>query len=372
MNAQGNRPRRGFALLAALLAASTLARAQLRPSQPEPPSGWTREAARAREALHGGGRQPARGRGGRAHARARRQRDRRDGRHAARAEPGRAAAPRASAAAPSCSTTTRRRRRSAPTTGARWRPRAPRRRSSSAPTASRWRSSPRASAAARWACPARRACSRSRTCATASLPGRRSSRPPSSSPRRASRSRRASTRSWRSDKGLADEPAARAYFFDAEGQPKAVGTIIRNPEFAATLRAIAARGADAFYEGDIARDIVAAVRGHRNPGTLSLEDLAGYRVRDVEALCGPYRAWKLCGMPPSSSGGIAVLQILGMLARFDMAARAPRLRRRPCTWSPRPSASPSPTATSTSPTTASSTCRWRACSIPPTSRSARS
>ncbi len=125
------------------------------------------------------------------------------------------------------------------------------------------------------------------------------------------------------DHGLADEPAARAYFFDAEGRPKAVGTILRNPEFAATLRALAARGADAYYEGDIARDIVAAVHGHRNPGTLSLEDLAGYRVRDVEALCRAYRAWKLCGMPPSSSGGIAVLQVLGMLARFDLGALRP-------------------------------------------------
>src|SRR5258708_38999091 len=81
-------------------------------------------------------------------------------------------------------------------------------------------------------------------------------------------------------------PAARAYFFDARGEPKAVGAIVRNPQFAATLRAIAARGADAFYGGDIARDIVAAVRGHANPGTLSLDDLSSYRVRDVEAPCG--------------------------------------------------------------------------------------
>ena len=121
------------------------------------------------------------------------------------------------------------------------------------------------------------------------------------------------------DKGLADEPGPRAYFFDADGKPKPVGTTIRNPEFAATLRAIAAKGADAFYTGEIARDIVAAVRGHRNAGTLSLDDLAAYRVRDVEPLCGPYREWKLCGMPPSSSGGVAVLQILGALSRHDMA-----------------------------------------------------
>jgi gamma-glutamyltranspeptidase / glutathione hydrolase len=125
------------------------------------------------------------------------------------------------------------------------------------------------------------------------------------------------------DKGLANEPAARAYFFDDVGKPKAVGTVIRNPEFAATLRAIAAKGADAYYTGDIAKDIVAAVHGHRNPGTLSLDDLAAYRVRDVEALCGAYRAWKLCGMPPSSSGGIAVLQILGELEPRDMSKVRP-------------------------------------------------
>jgi len=125
------------------------------------------------------------------------------------------------------------------------------------------------------------------------------------------------------DRGLAQEPAARAYFFDAQGKPRAVGATLRNPEFAATLRAIARHGADVFYSGEIARDIVAAVQGHRNAGTLSLEDLASYRVRDVEPLCGRYRAWRLCGMPPSSSGGIAVLQILGALERFDMAGVRP-------------------------------------------------
>jgi gamma-glutamyltranspeptidase / glutathione hydrolase len=130
-------------------------------------------------------------------------------------------------------------------------------------------------------------------------------------------------RSIAEDKGLADEPAARAYFFDERGEPKAAGTILRNPAFAATLRKIAAQGADAYYTGDIARDIVSAVHAHRNPGTLTAEDLAAYRVRDVEALCGDYRAYKLCGMPPSSSGGIAVLQILGELSRFDMSSIAP-------------------------------------------------
>ena len=125
------------------------------------------------------------------------------------------------------------------------------------------------------------------------------------------------------DKGLADEPAARAYFFRADGQPKPAGTRLKNPEFAKTLRAIAAKGADAFYEGEIAKDLVAAVRSHANAGTLSVEDLAAYRVREVEPLCGSYRAAKLCGMPPSSSGGIAVLEILGILSRFDVPALRP-------------------------------------------------
>jgi gamma-glutamyltranspeptidase/glutathione hydrolase len=122
---------------------------------------------------------------------------------------------------------------------------------------------------------------------------------------------------------LADQPALKAYFFTADGAIKPAGTILKNPELARTLRLMAARGADAFYSGDVAADIVSAVRGHANAGTLSLEDLAGYRVRDVDLLCGGYRSWRLCGMPPSSSGGIAVLQIMGLLSRFDMAAVRP-------------------------------------------------
>jgi gamma-glutamyltranspeptidase/glutathione hydrolase len=125
------------------------------------------------------------------------------------------------------------------------------------------------------------------------------------------------------DKSLAGQPATRAYFFGADGNPRPAGTLLKNPEYASTLRALAAKGADAFYGGEIAADIVAAVRGHRNPGTMTAGDLAGYRVRDVEPLCARYRDWKLCGMPPSSSGGIAVLQILGVLAGRDMGGVRP-------------------------------------------------
>ena len=126
------------------------------------------------------------------------------------------------------------------------------------------------------------------------------------------------------DRAIANEPAARDYFLTADGTPKPAGTILRNPQFARTLRALASGGADAFYRGEIARDMVDAVRKHpQNPGLLAEADLADYQVREVEPLCAPYRAFRICGMPPSSSGGIAVLQMLGMLSHRDMAAVAP-------------------------------------------------
>ena len=89
---------------------------------------------------------------------------------------------------------------------------------------------------------------------------------------------------------LRGDPSAGAYFYQSDGDPKPVGTRLRNPELAATLRAVAAGGADAFYRGPLARDIVAAVRGHpTNPGTLAESDLASYRAVQREPLCGRYR-----------------------------------------------------------------------------------
>jgi len=114
---------------------------------------------------------------------------------------------------------------------------------------------------------------------------------------------------------------ARAYFFNPDGTPLAVGNMLKNLAFAATLKRIAAEGADAFYQGDIARDIVETARSHpTNPGDLTETDLAGYKVKVREPVCGHYRAYNVCGMPPPSSGGIAVLQILGILEPFDMKA----------------------------------------------------
>jgi gamma-glutamyltranspeptidase/glutathione hydrolase len=99
---------------------------------------------------------------------------------------------------------------------------------------------------------------------------------------------------------------------------------VRNPAYAATLRTIAAGGAKAFYEGAIARDIVATVNtAERNPGDMTLADLATYRVKVREPVCGDYRAYRVCGMPLPSSGGLTVLQMLGMLEPYDLAAMGP-------------------------------------------------
>jgi len=128
----------------------------------------------------------------------------------------------------------------------------------------------------------------------------------------------------RRDEFLALDKNAGVYFFDAKGKPLAAGMRLRNPEFAAVLRRVAKEGADAFYTGEIARDIVAAVRSHaKNPGDLAESDLAQYRAKERAAVCGVYRVYRVCGMPPPSSGGIAVLQILGMLERFDLRSLAP-------------------------------------------------
>lgn len=127
-----------------------------------------------------------------------------------------------------------------------------------------------------------------------------------------------------SDRHLARNPAAAAYFFNADGTPKPVGTVLKNPQLAETLRAIAQGGADAFYRGPIAADIVAAVRGHAtNPGLLAESDLANYQAKEREPVCTDYRKWRVCGMPPPSSGGIAVAQMLGVLASHDIAAAPP-------------------------------------------------
>lgn len=133
---------------------------------------------------------------------------------------------------------------------------------------------------------------------------------------------------------LRDDVDARRVFFDAAGQPLREGATLRNPALADTLRRIARDGAGTFYRGEIARDLVAKVRGHAgNPGVLSEADLAAYRALERTPLCVEHRRRRVCGMPPPSSGTLAIAQVLGLLAGHDLSALAPR----PAAWGLEPS-----------------------------------
>ncbi|MCW8916466.1 MAG: gamma-glutamyltransferase [Magnetovibrio sp.] len=119
-------------------------------------------------------------------------------------------------------------------------------------------------------------------------------------------------------KRLSTSATTRAYFFDQMGSPLPAGTVLKNPTYADTLRQIAKYGADAFYQGPIAQDIVTAVRGASNPGLLNLDDLANYQVIERSPTCMMYKDHRICGMGPPSSGGLTVGQILGMVQSFDL------------------------------------------------------
>lgn len=121
----------------------------------------------------------------------------------------------------------------------------------------------------------------------------------------------------RKARGFGD--AARGYFFDARGNPHPVGHVLPNPDLARTMRAIAEGGAAAFYTGALADELMAGLQSRFTPPSdMARDDLAHYRVIEREPVCAPYRGLKVCSMGPPSSGGIAIGQILGLLAPFDL------------------------------------------------------
>jgi gamma-glutamyltranspeptidase/glutathione hydrolase len=122
---------------------------------------------------------------------------------------------------------------------------------------------------------------------------------------------------------LREDASARKLYYGADGRAKPVGTRLTNSAYGATLRMLARGGADAFYRGPIAADITRAVRTHPQAGDLSAQDLAEYRVLEREPVCAPYRQWRLCSMGPPSAGGVAVLQIMGLLERTGFERAAP-------------------------------------------------
>ena len=138
------------------------------------------------------------------------------------------------------------------------------------------------------------------------------------------------------DRHIPRSPEMAAYFLNADGTPKATGTLLKNPALANVFKRIAKEGPDALYHGPIADEIARKVQGNRNAGSLSVADLEGYTAKERTPLCSDYKQWTVCGMPPPSSGGIAIAQILGTLQALE--ARDPGLAIAPMT--PVKSASP--------------------------------
>ncbi|MEO0650863.1 MAG: gamma-glutamyltransferase [Planctomycetota bacterium] len=118
--------------------------------------------------------------------------------------------------------------------------------------------------------------------------------------------------------------ASRRLFYPS-GEPLSEGDLLRQPELAQTLRGIASEGAESFYSGDVANALATEMRTHS--GVLDERDLADYAVRWTEPLEGTFRGNRLLTMPPPSSGGVMLLQVLAILDGFPLDSERDRARR---------------------------------------------
>ena len=132
---------------------------------------------------------------------------------------------------------------------------------------------------------------------------------------------------------LGNAPDLKARYYHPDGSALAVGETLKSPELAKTLHNLAEHGAAAFYSGPLAEEIVKkvnegmGVEGHPSPGALTLDDLKNYQAIKRGAVCGTYRRYEICGAPPPAAGAIGVIEILGMLQRFDPMQLTPQTAR---------------------------------------------
>ena len=115
---------------------------------------------------------------------------------------------------------------------------------------------------------------------------------------------------------LAHWPSTTSIFFNGD-QPLAEGDRLIQPDLADTLRGIAKDGPDAFYKGSVAADIARAVKGAG--GIMTPDDLANYRAVERPVVRGTYRGYGIVSMPPPSSGGVHLIEMLNILEGFDLA-----------------------------------------------------
>src|SRR6056297_3457023 len=121
------------------------------------------------------------------------------------------------------------------------------------------------------------------------------------------------------DESLRNDPVARDLYYDENGDALAVGTTLRNPALAEILRTIATDGVAGFYNQTVAQDIVDRVQSHERPGSMAVSDVLQYpnQTFEVQIMCNNWKSYTVCGMPPPSSGHIAVMQILGILEQYE-------------------------------------------------------
>jgi len=120
----------------------------------------------------------------------------------------------------------------------------------------------------------------------------------------------------RYQKRLKNDPASTGYFYKADGTPYKAGEIFRQPDLAKTLKAIAAKGAAGFYEGWVADKLVATME--EGGGLISHKDLKNYTVKYRAPIEGSFRGVKVVTMPPPSSGGVHIVQMLNVLEGWDL------------------------------------------------------
>ena len=134
------------------------------------------------------------------------------------------------------------------------------------------------------------------------------------------------------DSFIQNSPSARSIYFiqpddtdkissdySTKLKAKPIGTLIKNPEYAETLIKLAENGAKSFYVGENSKKIISDLADLNPKQKLRQKDFSNYQAKQRENLCLPYRAYKVCSMGPPSSGGVALLQILGMMSHFDLS-----------------------------------------------------
>ena len=121
------------------------------------------------------------------------------------------------------------------------------------------------------------------------------------------------------DEAFRNDDIASQFYYDENSEARSVGYQLKNPALAEILRRVANQGIDAFYQSEVAEDIVERVRSHQRPGNMTVADVNDYPAQDFEtrALCNDWKTYNICGFPPPSSGHIAIMQILGILEQMD-------------------------------------------------------